>query len=265
MVKTMFNFLRNKKKKPWLRFFSLEPGLVENYPLIPTSSVRRRWQSKEERNKKCPFRGNMNVANCPGLKQITRMGYVVVAPMDFIIRTNGDGVGYEYEIPTMFTRHANFVGDHPPDQTVPLVDSPRESLAHIIKLETPWRVRASDDVIFMQTPVYWNNESRFEATAGIYDPRFAMQVNVQLIWHVLDGETLVKAGTPLAQFIPMPRATLDKSWYDIRIDNATTEDWDLENAFNYSLKAEYPNDDDVSHKVARAMRAIKHHSNGIDR
>ena len=63
----------------------------------------------------------------------------------------------------------------------------------------------------------------------------------------------------------MPRATLDKSWYDIRIDNATTEDWDLENAFNYSLKAEYPNDDDVSHKVARAMRAIKHHSNGIDR
>ena len=100
----------------------------------------------------------MNVANCPGLKQITRMGYVVVAPMDFIIRTNGDGVGYEYEIPTMFTRHANFVGDHPPDQTVPLVDSPRESLAHIIKLETPWRVRASDDLIFLQTPVYWNNE-----------------------------------------------------------------------------------------------------------
>ena len=112
----MLNALRNKfrPKKPWLRFFSLEPGLVENYPLIPTSQVKRRWLTKESREAKCPFRGSMNVANCPGLKQITRMGYVVVAPMDFIIRTNGDGVGYEYEIPTMFTRHANFIGDHSP-------------------------------------------------------------------------------------------------------------------------------------------------------
>ena len=41
-----------------------------------------------------PFMGTQNVANCPGLKQITRMGYVVTAPMDFTIITNGDGVSY---------------------------------------------------------------------------------------------------------------------------------------------------------------------------
>ena len=78
-----------RRKKPWLRFFSLEPGLAENYPLIPTSSIKRTWQDKEHKESRCPFMGTQNVANCPGLKQITRMGYVVTAPMDFTIITNG--------------------------------------------------------------------------------------------------------------------------------------------------------------------------------
>lgn len=254
-----------KRKKPWIRFFSLEPGLAENYPLIPTSTLKRTWLDAEHKKAKCPFRGTQNVANCPGLKQITRMGWVVTAPMDFTIITNGDGVSYEWETPSTFLRHQNFIGDHSPDQVVPLVDSPREALAHIIKLETPWRVRASDDIVFLQTPVYWNNESRFQAVAGMYDPRFAMQVNVQLMWHVMDGETLIKAGTPLAQFIPIPRESIERTWYDMTIDNATNEDWDLEAAFNYSLKAEYSTEDTVNRKIKRAMRAINYHSNGVNR
>ena len=29
--------------------------------------------------------------------------------------------------------------------------------------------------------------------------------NIQLFWHVMDGVEIIKAGTPLVQFIPMPR------------------------------------------------------------
>ena len=96
----MFNFL--KKKKPWIRFYSLEPGIAECYPLIPTSRVKRKWLTKEQKGKKCPFQGTQNSSNCPGIKQIARMGWVVVAPMDFYIMTNGDGISFQYEIPNQF-------------------------------------------------------------------------------------------------------------------------------------------------------------------
>ncbi len=271
MEKIMWNIFR---KKPWIRFFSLEPGLAENYPLIPTSSIKRQWKDKEHKGRRCPFMGTQNVANCPGLKQITRMGWVVTAPMDFRIWTENDGISYRYEQVTNFTRHSNFIGDHPPDQTVPLLEDaetgeyPRDTLAHIIKLETPWRVRASDDIVFLQLPVYYNNETRFEAVAGMYDPRFAMQVNVQLYWKVLDsGEdgTLIKAGTPLAQFVPMLREHIEKDWYDFTQEPAEPKDWDLEQSFNYSLAAEYSTEDTVTRKIARAMRAINYHSDGTKR
>ena len=91
--------------------------------------------------------GSQNSANCPGIKQLCRTGYVVTAPMDFIIQTNGDGASFSYEIPNQFSRHTNYISNHDPSQVMPLIDSPRDTLAHIIKLETPWRVRSSDDIV----------------------------------------------------------------------------------------------------------------------
>ena len=255
-----------KKKKPWVRFFSLEPGIAEVYPVIPTHTIKRQWM--EGKDKRCPFMGSQNSANCPGIKQLCRTGYVVTAPMDFIIQTNGDGTSFSYEIPNQFSRHTNYISNHDPSQVMPLIDSPRDTLAHIIKLETPWRVRASDDIVMLQQPVWWNNESRFQAVAGVFDPRYALQVNIQLLWHELNtGEegTLVKAGTPLAQFIPIPRYTLEKTWYDMTVDTATEKDWDLEHAFNYSIRAEYMVHDNVQGRIKRAMKAIKFHSDGKNR
>ena len=106
----MLNFLR--RKKPWIRFYSLEPGLAEVYPLEPTSKVKRSWLQKDVKGNRCPFQGSQNSSNCPGIKQIARLGYVVVAPMDFTIITNGDGISFEYEIPNRFVRHENYISDH---------------------------------------------------------------------------------------------------------------------------------------------------------
>jgi len=251
------------KKKPWIRWYSLEPGIAECYPVVPTHSIKRSWQAPEVKNKRCPFMGSQNSSNCPGIKQLCRTGWVVVAPMDFIIKTTGDGIGFEWETPNVFVRHSNYISDHDPSQVIPLIDSPRDTLAHIIKVETPWRIRSSDDIVLLQQPVWWNNESRFQAVAGVFDPRYALQVNIQLLWHELDTGaegTLIKAGTPLAQFLPMPRKTLEKSWYDTSIDNATEKDWDLERAFNYSIRSEYMVHDNVQGRIKRAMQAINFHS-----
>ena len=107
----MLNLFKKKKKepKPWVRFHSLEPGLAECYPVKPTSSIKRAWQEKEVKEKQCPFQGSQNSSNCPGIKQIARMGWVVVAPMDFIIITNGDGASFTWETPGRFSRHTNYI------------------------------------------------------------------------------------------------------------------------------------------------------------
>ena len=102
----------------------------------------------------------------------------------------------------------------------------------------------------------------------MFERILAMQVNVQLFWKVIDtGEegVLVKAGTPLAQFVPVLREHIEKDWYDFVQEPAEQKDWDLENSFNYSLAAEYSTEDTVTRKIARAMRAINYHSDGTKR
>ena len=260
----MMNLFKKKEPKPWVRFHSLEPGLAECYPVKPTSSIKRAWKEKESKDKKCPVQRSQDSSNCPAINQISRMGWVVVAPMDFIIITNGDGGSFTWETPGRFSRLDSYISNHSPDQVIPLIDSPRDTLAHIIKVETPWRLTSSDDVVLLQQHVHWNNEDRFTAVTGIFDPRYSMQVNVQLQWHVMNSGTdgtLVKAGTPLAQYIPIPRIYLEKGWYDMTVNNATDKDWDLEHAFNYSISAEYMIHDNFHGRISRAMKAINYHKN----
>ena len=227
----MMNLFKKKEPKPWVRFYSLEPGLAECYPVKPTSSIKRAWQEKESKDKKCPVQRSQNSSNCPAINQISRMGWVVVAPMDFIIITNGDGGSFTWETPSRFSRQTNYISKHGPEQSIPLIDSPRDTLAQIIKVETPWRLTSSDDVVLLQQHVHWNNEDRFTAVTGIFDPRYSMQVNVQLQWHVMT------------------------------VNNATDKDWDLEHAFNYSISAEYMIHDNFHGRISRAAKAINYHKN----
>ena len=78
-----------------------------------------------------------------------------------------------------------------------------DNLNSAVKVETPWRVKASEDMLLLQMPVSYNNETRFTAAYGIVDPMYMHAIPIQLFWHVLEGKTLVKAGTPLAQFVPI--------------------------------------------------------------
>jgi len=59
--------------------------------------------------------------------------------------------------------------------------------------------------VLLQTHVHYGGESRFTAATGTLDPREAPNCNIQLFWHVMDGVEIIKAGTPLVQYIPMPK------------------------------------------------------------
>jgi len=72
---------------------------------------------------------------------------------------------------------------------------------------------------------------------------------VQLFWHVLEGEELVKAGTPLAQYLPISRSLLEQ--HEVIVDTAGEVEKKIEDAFIFSNHHRFPKSDNVVAKVKR--------------
>lgn len=252
-------WLFGKKEKSWVRFYSLDPGVAKLYPIISSNQVKRPWLSIKQGPD--PDNGPMWTKNCPGIKKLIQTGWVMTAPADFKIVTNGDGVNFFFEEPYRFTKvtlgREKYVGFHNQHQTELILDDPNKTLKQAVKLDTPWRLAASSDMMLIQMPINYNNESRFTAASGIIDPRFTHVLNVQLFWHMLEGETIVKAGTPLCQYIPVKRDYLNIDNHNVTIDTATAEDEETEKMFNFSLSSNLLSDDNLGARLKRVITALE--------
>jgi hypothetical protein len=262
----MFNIF---KKKSWLRFYSLDQNVASLYPIVPASEIDRDFNGVGTRFVR-PESGKQTVKNCPGIKVLYNTGYVLRAPVDFLIKTGPDVQNFEWEVPFMFKKQMPnytipgaeyYVNWHSEWQTEPVIPREIENtdkpyLHTAVKVETPWRVKASDDILLMQLPVSYNNEARFTAAQGIVDPKYMHAIPVQLFWHVLEGETLVKAGTPLAQYVPISRSLLEKNGHEITVDVAGDVEHEVEDAFIYANHNRFPKFDNVANKAKQVMKVF---------
>jgi hypothetical protein len=260
---TLCKRLFGKKEEPYIRFYSLEPGVVDLFPIIPSSRLVRPFMEQEQVG---DLPETLSSKNCPGIRKIISTGWVVPAPADFIIQTNGDGVSMEWREPYRFNKVSEgrdaYVSGHTRSQVEPLIDDPNTTLKTVIKLETPWRVEASDDVMLLQLPVTYNNESRFTAATGFLDMKYGHVLNVQLFWNVLNDKTLVRAGTPLCQLIPVSRKSLSLSSYDVKIENANDRDKEKERAFNYAANCVILNHDSLASRLKRSIAVLTRYKKG---
>ncbi len=103
--------------------------------------------------------------------------------------------------------------------------------------------------MLLQIPVTYNNEERFSAAIGVVDPRYMHSVSVQLFWHVLEGETLVRAGTPLVQYVPVSRELLQKGKVEFIVDTAGDVEREVEEAYTFSNHSRFPRSDNVGNKI----------------
>jgi hypothetical protein len=258
----MFNFF--KKKKSWVRFYSLDQSIATVYPVTENRLVDRDWNGLGDTSRNLDHQGKQTVLNCPAIKQITNIGYVLRAPADFVIKTTGNGVDLYWQSPIFFKRPSNkysfnsdegyYISQHTPPQTEPVIptDLPntnRPTLHSAVKVETPWRVKTSDDIVFLQIPVSYNNEARFTAATGIVDPKYMHAVSVQLFWHVMEGETLIKAGTPLVQYVPISRELVAKGNTEFIVDVADEVDLEIEEAYVFANHSRFPKFDTVGKKI----------------
>ena len=251
MLKKIFDKFR---KKPYIRFYSIYPGVKDLHPIIKSAEVKRPF------TKSSSPEGVLPVKNCPGIRKIATTGYIVTAPADFEISTTGDGASFNWREPMQFHKgipgSESYITSHDAAQTDPILDDPSDTLRTVVKVETPWRIECSDDIVFLQLPVTYNNENRFQSAIGILDPKYSHVINVQLFWKVLNDTVLVRAGTPLCQYVPMKRKDLNYSEYDVIIDEAKDIDYRKEQAYNYAANCTILETDPLASRLQRAASVL---------
>ncbi len=119
----MFNWF--KKKKSWVRFYSMDQNVATVYPITENTLTERDWNGLGNTERNRPEQGRQTVLNCPAIKQVTRVGYVLRAPADFVIKSGPNVQDVSWETPFMFKRQSDkytfsgseyYISWHSPDQ-----------------------------------------------------------------------------------------------------------------------------------------------------
>jgi hypothetical protein len=212
-------------------FYTSIEGMDTTHPIIKASEVDMPWMGESRKrfvNTRKDFtKGKQSGAHmCSGIVNLMNTGWVITAWHDLVIRTQTGSDSFDWAVPSGAINDAvntTSVGSFGPNQFGDFVTLPPQTLKTLVKLHTPWRFHMPKGWGLMMAPLQYVNEDRFTSTMGIIDPRINNELNPILYWHVLHGETLVKAGTPLCHLIPIK---LDEQFdFDVRTSTEKEAVW----------------------------------------
>lgn len=217
--------LWNKKN---ITFTNNIKGVAEVAPLIPSRNVKRRWvqnaQVEFQKIRQSPEYGMhpmIHTVRCPGIFKLMRYGWVMNAWQDFTIETNGDGVTFNWTTPInqKHLNNADYIGSHPSLQYADFFEQwfPN-TLRNVVKINSGWTCNVPKGYYLLEMPVVHTDEVRFTTISGVFfREQGPAQMNPQLLWHVLRGKELIKAGTPIAQYV-----LVEKEEFDCTINSTQT-------------------------------------------
>lgn len=205
-------------KKPKLVFECLIPGVEKVMPIIPAKDVKHAWVRRaiehlkaDKNNPEFYMRRELYTAKCPGIFSLQRHGWVLRTWQDITIETFGDGERVEWasaiDQAKLNPRLGDYIGFHPKHQFFRYMDNwPNNTVKTVIKIESPWRCKVPKGYYLMEMPVAYSDENRFTTLPGYFSHENGFApLNVQLLWHVMEGKALIKAGTPIAQYVLVPK------------------------------------------------------------
>lgn len=241
----MVNFFRKKQ----ITFDCLIPGVERLMPMIPAKDFKHQWvkramqEYKNERNN--PMFGmekQIHTARCPGIFTLQRHGWIMRTWQDITIETFGDGNSMQWTTPisqkALNPQVGEYVGGHPEEQLFKFMNNwKKDTLSTLVKLTTPWRCTVPKGYYLLETQVAYADENRFTTVSGFFSREHGYaQLNPQLLWHVPVGKTLIKAGTPIAQYILVPKDSFDMN---INVIGNTTDESFFNLVNNYRFVKNY--------------------------
>ncbi len=199
-------------RRPPIEFVNVIDGVAALMPMIDAKKHRNHWVDRAVADfaelRKDPHwqhQRTMHTARCPGLFTLQRHGWILRTWQDIEIETNGDGHSFTWRSPSSIG--GDPVGFHPPEQLADYFEQwPENTLRTVVKINTGWRCNVPKGYYLLEMPLAMSDEARFTTVSGyFYREAGPATMNVQLLWHVMNGKTLIKAGTPIAQYVLVPK------------------------------------------------------------
>lgn len=208
-------------------FFSMINGVADAFPIDHAKNFKFNWAESARKDYKEKIEIDPGIRfnhlyRCPGIFDLLNNGFIMPLPWDVTIETNGDGEHFAWSFPSNDLQslfQPPLLTGHFADKTAKYLPHKPGTLKTIIKLNTPWHVIVPEDVKFMMIPIPYPDNYDFENVPGILDPSLSSEINFQLRWNVLDGIRTIRAGTPMAQIVPM---TNEK--FKLTVRNGTAKD-----------------------------------------
>ena len=228
------------KKKSWVRFVNLIPGVESLYPVTMATDIKLDWlkdaaveyKARKKANADEPRARISSVSRCPGISTLFKYAYVMPSPVDFVINTYNDPEGrFSSDCAANYSTidGQDFIGSHSAEQLAKFMPFRTDTIGNMVKVQTKWRVTMSPDVMLLQIPVPYPDHNIFTAVHGILDGSYETTINVQLFWHKKNERVLIKAGTPLCYYVPIHRDYMP----ELRVERCTPDDEYLDQAWHY--------------------------------
>lgn len=223
-----------------IEFFSTVDGLAEACPIIPASEYRAAWMKRAQSDYKDKIKkseGRLNhIYQCPGIFDLAKTGFIVPMWHDVAIEPH-EGGDFKYTIPSSDLIDLSFGKEIISRQTTgveTLMPVRPWTFGPLLKINMPWHVIAPKGVKMLMIPFPYPDSFEIESSIGMLDPSVSSEINVQAYCNVQRGRFVLKAGTPLAQLIPLTEKN-----YELVVRNATEKDlkWERKRKFlmNYTF------------------------------
>lgn len=181
-------------------FFSTVEGVAETWPILESKNCLPKWVAQARLDYRNSNKMNSHIARCPGIIDVLTTGYIITAWHDIYVQAGDDIVSYApgLEIeellgkPPLQTQSGDSLAKHLPKRPW--------SHKHILKINTPWHIKSKQK--FLMIPLPYTDEFVFESCTGILDPSISSEINIQGYINA-SGNINIRAGTPLAQLIPI--------------------------------------------------------------
>lgn len=150
----------------------------------------------------------MTVKACLPVTDVLSLGFIIPLPFDIQLMVPEDRVsiqmGWAADVPfqPVEQHHPGQIGaPEPPFQaTMPL------------KFINPWRIKVPDGYSVLFSQPFSRPDLPFTCFSGLVDcDRFDTTINFPFVWSGPVGTTILPAGTPIAQLVPIRRGTLLKN------------------------------------------------------
>ena len=202
-----------------IEFVSMLPGVADLFMVRNTSDYTPKWlplamldyKKNLDKTKK-----TTHIMQCPGIFSLFKTGYIVSAWYDVVVSTKKDEKGFSWRVADrdlLENSEQNIIDTHS-DNITKFIPKRKGTIDNIVKINTPYHVIAPKGVKFLCMPVPYPDSFEYESTTGILDPAESSEINIQLNWNVEEGETLIKAGTPLMYMLPISEEDFEMTCRD---------------------------------------------------